>query len=136
TQVAQAPASVRAPTPPPPAPQGAPLAQGPLPSLANLVEAVKSSVVNVDVQSRVSSRMAQGPGQGDELFERFFGFPGGPGMQPREQYRQGAGSGVVIDPKGLILTNNHVVEGAVSIRVKFDDGRESDAEILGRDPLT
>ena len=55
---------------------------------------------------------------------------------PREQIKQGIGSGFIISPQGLALTNNHVVEGAVSIRVKLDDGRSFEAEILGRDPLT
>lgn len=108
-----------------------------LPSLSGLVESVKGSVVNVEVQSR--AKAANDPQA--EMFERFFGGGGGGGnspfgQQPREQYRQGAGSGVVIDPRGHILTNNHVVEGAVSIRVTFDDGRSYDGEVMGTDPLT
>ena len=42
----------------------------------------------------------------------------------------------MIDPKGLIITNNHVVDGAVTLKVRFDDGRSFDGEVLGRDPLT
>ena len=42
----------------------------------------------------------------------------------------------IIDPKGLVLTNNHVVEGAITIRVRLDDGRTFDGQVLGRDPLT
>ncbi len=116
-------------------------------SVADLVDAVKSSVVNVEVQAR--SRMPSGG-----LFEHFFGMPpGGPGMPPggqgspwggpggeapnmRERIQQGQGSGFIIDPTGLILTNNHVVENAVAIRVQLDDGRAFDAKVLGRDPLT
>ncbi len=46
------------------------------------------------------------------------------------------GSGFIIDPSGIVLTNNHVVQGAVSIRVRLNDRREFDAKILGRDPAT
>jgi serine protease Do len=103
-----------------------------LPSFSRLVESVKSAVVNVEVQSRV-----RGPSPserpGSDLFEQFFGR----GVRPREEeYRQGAGSGFIIDPRGLILTNNHVVEDAVIIRVTLDDARNFDAQIAGRDPLT
>ena len=54
--------------------------------------------------------------------------PGGPGMS--------AGSGVVIDPRGYILTNNHVVEDASDINVTFNDGREIPATVVGTDPKT
>ena len=108
---------------------------GQLTSVADLVDAVKGSVVNLDVQARAP--VAQ-KGTGD-LFERFFGMPGGSGgsgMEPRERVQQGEGSGFIIDPKGLILTNNHVVDNAFTIRVRLNDGREYGAKVLGRDPLT
>ncbi|EPX58505.1 HtrA protease/chaperone protein [Cystobacter fuscus DSM 2262] len=141
--VSQAPAP--APDAPRPVQQGAqparPLPQeeqatggsGQLVSVADLVEAVKSSVVNVDVQVRAPGLEAHG-----DLLERFFGMPGLPedGPAPRERVQQGEGSGFIIDPNGLILTNNHVVENAFSIRVRLDDGREYEAKVLGRDPLT
>jgi serine protease Do len=114
-----------------------------LPSLAPLVESVKSAVVNVDVQARSGGGMSRrrGPGMEPEQenpFERFFGGPGGGpgGREGREPIRQGAGSGFIIDPKGLVLTNNHVVEDAVAITLRLDDGRSFPAEVVGRDPLT
>src|SRR5262249_56357080 len=48
----------------------------------------------------------------------------------------GLGWGLMIDPRGVALTNNHVVQGAIAIRVRLNDGRSFDAEVLGRDPLT
>jgi len=103
-----------------------------LPSLAPLVESVKSAVVNVEVAAKVSGPRG---GMGENPLDRFFG-GGRPNGNGRENVRQGAGSGFIIDPKGLVLTNNHVVEDAVAITVKLDDGRSFPAEILGRDPLT
>ena len=125
----------RADTPPPPpgqatAPGQATPQPASLPSLAPLVDSVKTAVVNVEVTSRVERGDGESGG-GDDPFEQFFGR----GRQ-RPQVRQGAGSGFVIDPRGYILTNNHVVEGAFNIRVKFDDGRILEAEVLGTDPLT
>ncbi len=91
-----------------------------LPSLAPLVETVKSVVVNVEVQARVENTS-------------YFGFSG---RRSAPEVRQGSGSGFIIDPNGLVLTNNHVVDDAVAIKVKLDDGRSFEASVLGRDPLT
>jgi serine protease Do len=108
-----------------PAPASVPQAPSlQLPSFAPLAESVKVAVVNVEVASR-------GHADRNQMYEQFFG-----GGQQHPQVRQGAGSGFIIDSRGYILTNNHVVEGAVSIRVKLDDGRSFDGQVLGTDPLT
>ncbi len=64
-----------------------------------------------------------------KFFEDFFG------EMPEREYRQvGLGSGVIIDPEGYILTNEHVISGADKISVTLSDGREFQGEITGQDP--
>ena len=96
-------------------------------------------VVNIRTESRQSSQLNDFFGD-DDLFRRFFGQPQEQQpQQPRERTVQAAGTGFVIDPSGLILTNNHVVEGATMIEIDFfgdEEGLFYQAEILGRDPLT
>ena len=65
-------------------------------------------------------------------FENFF-FRGGP---QREFKQRGLGSGVIVDEKGYILTNNHVIEGADELRVRLHDGTELEATVIGTDPRT
>ena len=68
---------------------------------------------------------------GEDFFDKFFG------NSPRRELKQKSlGSGFVIDREGYILTNNHVVEKASSIKVKLSDEKEYDAKIIGRDPKT
>jgi len=107
--------------PQPPAPA---VAAPQVPSFAPLAESVKGAVVNVEVAARA-------PGGQNPFFEQFLGGGGG-----RPPVRQGAGSGFIVDQRGYIVTNNHVVDGAQSIRVKMDDGRVFDGEVLGTDPPT
>lgn len=68
----------------------------------------------------------------DDPFQQFFGeFFGG---NPESEYeRKGLGSGVIVDKDGYILTNEHVISGAVEVKVKLSDGREFDAEVKGAD---
>ena len=66
-------------------------------------------------------------------FERFFGGDDDNAPQPKEK---GLGSGVVIDKKGYILTNNHVVEDADDVKVTFVDGRTVKGKVVGTDPRT
>jgi serine protease Do len=67
----------------------------------------------------------------DDFFERFFGE-----NVPREFKQPSLGSGFIIDKKGYVVTNNHVIEDADQIKVKVDDDMEFDAEVVGRDPNT
>lgn len=95
------------------------------------VEAAKRispAVVHIKVEKEVGGR-ANDPFDlfGDEFFRRFFRF-----RAPRYRAR-GQGSGVIVDPTGVILTNNHVVGGADKVTVKLADGRELQAEPIGTD---
>jgi serine protease Do len=106
---------------------GAPaVATTPAPNWVEIARAVKPAVVNVSVRGTQKD-----PGEANDLFQQF----GGPrGPQPR--MRRGLGSGFVINAAGYIVTNNHVVDGASEIRVKFADGRELKGTVVGRDPKT
>ena len=107
------------------------------------------AVVNIKTESRQRTQDLSDFFGGSDLFDRFFGGPQGQGQgqgrSPRQQPRQrdqlvqAAGTGFIIDKAGLILTNNHVVEGATRIRVSLygdEEDQEYDAKIVGRDPLT
>ncbi|MBW2622208.1 MAG: DegQ family serine endoprotease [Deltaproteobacteria bacterium] len=67
-----------------------------------------------------------------DFFDRFFG----PQTQPRERRVRSLGSGFIIDPKGYIITNNHVIENAEEITVRLANEKEYKAKIIGRDPTT
>jgi serine protease Do len=121
-----------------------------LSSIAEIVARAKPAVVTVEVTAEASPAqvgMPGGPGPTpyDEFFKRFFGEQGpgpfkmmpAPGMpEAPKQVMHGLGSGFIISEDGLIVTNNHVVDGAQSIRVTLDDGTEHDATLVGRDPKT
>src|SRR5690242_18619203 len=95
-------------------------------SYAPIVKRVAPAVVNVYAAKVVENR---NPLLDDPIFRRFFGNPGG----PREQNQRSLGSGVLVDPSGLVVTNNHVIEGADQVKVSLADKREFEAEIVLKD---
>jgi len=146
-----APSAARGATAPSPQ-QAVPGATQQLPDFAAIAEANKMTVVNITSTVTKPRQMrlpfgGQGRGaqpnpdaQGDEdednplnEFLRRFGMEGG-NMPPVPQ--QGMGSGFVVQPDGVILTNAHVVEGADEVRVKLADRREFKGKIIGLDKAT
>ncbi|MEY4549551.1 MAG: hypothetical protein RL685_5746 [Pseudomonadota bacterium] len=94
-------------------------------TIADIAERSTPSVVNV-----ASRRAVKEQSQQDQAFRHFFG-PFGPEPQEREQ--RGLGSGVIYSADGLVLTNNHVIEGADQITVTTGDGVDYEAEVAGTD---
>src|SRR6266508_1570438 len=98
-------------------------------SYAPVVQRAAPAVVNVYAARTVANR---NPMFDDPIFRRFFGMPGMPGG-PGEQVQRSLGSGVIVDAGGLVVTNNHVIEGADQIKVSLTDKRELEAEIALKD---
>ena len=96
-------------------------------SYAPLVKNVAPAVVNVYAAKVVQNR---NPLFDDPIFRQFFG-GGPPGGRP--QVQRSLGSGVIVDPSGLIVTNVHVIEGADEVKVALNDKREFEAEIVLKD---
>lgn len=102
----------------------------PLPTLAPMLERTTLAVVNVSSKTRIQVR---NPFFDDPFFRRFFDMPD----VPQERVQQSLGSGVIVDAaRGLVLTNNHVIERADEVTVTLHDGRTLNAEVIGRDPDT
>lgn len=113
---------------------------GSVPNLADLVQTVSPSVVQIQVRSANTARSLAGPGGANPFagtpFEDYFSF-GQPGQQQPGELpdRMGSGSGFFIDG-GYIVTNNHVVDDAKKMTVVLNDGRELQATLVGTDPKT
>jgi Do/DeqQ family serine protease len=98
-------------------------------SYAPIVQHVQPAVVNVYAAKIVQNH---NPLLDDPIFRRFFGVPGG----QQEQMQRSLGSGVLVDSSGLVVTNNHVIEGADQVKVSLSDKREFEAEIVLKDSRT
>ena len=99
-------------------------------SYAPVVQRAAPTVVNVYAAKTVVNN--SNPLFDDPIFRRFFGIPGG-GGGGGEQVQRSLGSGVLVDPSGLVVTNNHVIEGADQVKVSLADKREFEAEMVLKD---
>jgi Do/DeqQ family serine protease len=95
-------------------------------SYAPVVKHVAPAVVNVYAAKVVRNH---NPLLDDPIFRRFFGVPGGGG----NSIQRSLGSGVIVDPSGLVVTNVHVIEGADEVKVALHDKREFEAKIVLKD---
>ena len=101
-------------------------------TFSKVAEAIKPAVININTVSKTA-----GPGRtpfeeffGEEFFRRFFG------DTPERMPQRSLGSGVIIDPSGIALTNAHVVENATNIEVVTVDGSKHKAKLIGLDKKT
>jgi len=119
-----------------PAAQSAPAVQAPapmqtLPDFSTIVEGNKAAVVNItsSMKAQAAADPSEGLDEDNPLYDFFRRFQGPTPNVPR----QGLGSGFIVQPDGVILTNAHVVEGADEVRVRLSDRREYKGKVLGAD---
>ena len=103
-------------------------------SFADLAEKLIPSVVNISTTQTVVTNVNPFPFEFppgspfEDLFKEF--------GTPQEKKASALGSGFIIDKKGIVVTNNHVIKGAEDILIRTDDGKEYKAKVLGADPLS
>ncbi len=120
----------QAPSPPPILPVQMPLTTG---TFARVAEAIKPAVININTVSKGGGFQGRTPFEeffGEEFFKRFFG------DAPERIPQRSLGSGVIVDPSGIALTNAHVVDKATDIEVITLDGSKHKAKVLGLDKKT
>jgi serine protease Do/serine protease DegQ len=124
----------------PQAAAGVALAEALQVGFVDVAQHVRPAVVHLGTIQRAKSRRGPNLPQGndDPFFRDFFNqFFGSEGPDSRSEFRRpGLGSGVIIDKRGLVLTNFHVVKGADEILIRLSDKREYRGQILGTDPKT
>ncbi len=118
-------------------------AKAPPESFADLAEKLLPAVVNISTTQTVESRRGPDmpqlpPGSPfEDFFKDFFEERNRQNGGPRQPRRaQSLGSGFLIDPSGIVVTNNHVIAEADEVMVRLQDDEEFEAEVLGRDPKT
>jgi len=104
-------------------------------SFADVIEKASPAVVTISSTRviKASEQQQNNPFMSDPFFRQFFG---GPNARPRDQREEGLGSGIIVSPSGFILTNNHVVEKATSLKIGLSDGRDFTGKVVGTDPQT
>jgi serine protease Do len=108
-------------------------------AMETLAARVTPAIVNVAVTAKGKTDMAeqqQLPDDMQQFFGQGFGQFFGPHGRPQPQIEHGIGSGVIISPDGYIVTNNHVIDGAVDIRVTMSNRKTMKATLVGADSLT
>lgn len=107
-------------------------------SFADAVARAEPSVVSIQTTKEMPNELH--PLLQDPFFKFFFNEPNQGTIKNNsdipKQLQQGLGSGVIINKKGYVLTNNHVIKDAKSISIKLPDGRTSDAKVIGSDAKT
>lgn len=103
----------------------------PLPSYADAVDLAAPAVVNI--YTRTVVRQPSNPLLNDPFFRHFFNTDR---LPQQERIQSSLGSGVILSPQGYVVTNHHVINGADSIVVSLQDGREALARVIGSDPET
>ncbi len=106
-------------------------------AFSEIVKAVGPAVVNISTVKVFNQQPRErSPFFSDPFFRDFFGSPFREYREPRSYKEQSMGSGVIVSPDGLIVTNNHVVKDADEIKVTLFNRKEYLAEIVGTDPKT